>query len=384
MHNYITNGSDFLLISKTAQVAVNARNYKRFRALGYDFSQFGDIIDIKVEDLSPGSEVKIKVQCDYCGLEFEKQYCDYLHSIQNENYNGHDACKRCRTHKMAFTCQKKYGAPHYLGSDIGKMHVKQVMMEKYGVPNPTMLPEILAKVHKTNLERYGTEYPSTLSWVKEKTMLSNRSKYGVDYPMSLPEFQERRANTCTEKYGSPYAQQNEEIKDKIRQTCLERYGYANPSSSPEIREKVAKKKYERGSQTSSAQQRHICDLLKGQLNYPFRKYFIDVAFPDEKIAVEYNGSGHDLSVRMGQLTCSKFTQNETYRKKQLYQEGWRLITIISHSDELPDDHTLLTLTAFARGLLNERHWVEIDLDMSLVRTSQQTYPFEQLLICKSA
>lgn len=114
---------------------------------------------------------------------------------------------------------------------------------------------------------------------------------------------------------------SEGIKEKIRQTNLERYGCENPLGSDLVKEKIARTKYENGTQNSSKQQNYFHDILGGKLNYPFKHYYIDIAFPNDKIAVEYNGGGHDLSVKLGNITESKFKQLETFRKKQLYADG---------------------------------------------------------------
>lgn len=63
---------------------------------GYQFTKFRDKFNIKVEDLHPGSTVKVKVICDYCGEEIEKTYRDYLKQLK---IYPKSACKKCNGKK---------------------------------------------------------------------------------------------------------------------------------------------------------------------------------------------------------------------------------------------------------------------------------------------
>ena len=367
-----------MVLSRTIPIRVNGRTAKRYRELGYSFNRIGDQIDVKYTDLSQYSEEYITVQCDYCGKVFRRQYGNHYRIVNAKSFNGKDACNDCKVLKTKEVIQERYGVDNVFELPDVLEKAKQTIRERYGVENVSSLPEIRQKVRNTNLERYGTEFPSQTEEIKEKVRATNRAKYGADYYTQTSESKERFARTCIEKYGVSSPFQSDLVKEKIKETCLERYGFANPSSSPVVRQKVTKTKYENSSQTSSRQQKYLHDILGGELNYSFGRYFIDIAFPDKKVAVEYNGSGHDLSVRLGQITPSKFIQNETYRKKQLYADAWRLITWISHSDKLPPSEQVVALHNFAMSLLQERHWVEIDLDNNFIRTSQSTYPFTQI------
>ena len=86
---------------------------------------------------------------------------------------------------------------------------------------------------------------------------------------------------------------------------------------------------------------------------------MDIAFPNEKIDVEYNGGGHNLQVKLGTITESKFIQNETYRKKQLYSENWKIITFISPSNKvLTKEETINSFKSAKNYFIQEqRHWV---------------------------
>ena len=57
---------------------------------------------------------------------------------------------------------------------------------------------------------------------------------------------------------------------------------------------------------TSKQQLYIHSLLGGELNYCTGKCFLDIAFLDEKIYLEYDGGGHDLSVKLGNMSKEEF------------------------------------------------------------------------------
>ena len=69
---------------------------------------------------------------------------------------------------------------------------------------------------------------------KEQTFLA---KYGVTNPSYLPEVIEKRTNTCLKHFGTTCALKSEIVKEKIKQTCKEKYGVENPSQSQEIKAK---------------------------------------------------------------------------------------------------------------------------------------------------
>jgi len=64
--------------------------------------------------------------------------------------------------------------------------------------------------------------------------------------------------------------------------------------------------YKNKTGVSSYPQRYICNLLNGELNYPIGNLSLDIALLDNKIYIEYDGSGHDLRVVRGQLTEKEF------------------------------------------------------------------------------
>jgi hypothetical protein len=57
-----------MVITKKVLIKVNNRSLKHYLNKGY-FCKTGDLIEIKIEDLSIGSQYEILVLCDLCGKE---------------------------------------------------------------------------------------------------------------------------------------------------------------------------------------------------------------------------------------------------------------------------------------------------------------------------
>lgn len=166
-----------ILLSKTATVYWNSRNKKRFVELGYQFTKMFEPFEAKVEDLSPGSNALVLVQCDFCGKVMEKtfyQYNAYRKITQVDSCNS----PQCEYQKAKMSMESIYGTDNIRSVDFLEEKRKQTLLEKYGVDNPFANDEIKKKIRETNME-----------------------KYGVPYTMQNPEIQEKSKKTCLEKYG---------------------------------------------------------------------------------------------------------------------------------------------------------------------------------------
>lgn len=251
------------------------------------------------------------VQCDYCKKMYEQPYNVYYKSIKN---NTKKACSNCQNIKQ-----------------------RDVIQEKYGVANISQLKETQEKIKENNLRKYGVTNTSKLDSTKEKVKESNRSKYGVDYPMQTQAFKDNLKNTSLSKYGVEYHVLAPEVIAKKYQTNIEKYGYKFPIQNKEILQKSIKSRYEHGNFSCSSQQYQLYSTIGGELNFPFKNFVIDIAFTESKIAVEWDGSGHDLSVRMGHISEKEFIRNENFRMNQLFQEDWKIIRFITKKDIYPNN-----------------------------------------------
>lgn len=94
-----------------------------------------------------------------------------------------------------------------------------------------------------------------------------------------------------------------------------------------------------GCLQSSYGQEHICKLVNGTLNYPFYGFFLDILY-EEWLDIEYNGGGHDLSVKLSQVTEEEFAVKEKRRSAAILSKGLKQLIIECKNDKLPDDEKL--------------------------------------------
>ena len=186
-----------MVLTKTLKV----KNNNTYKSLGY-ISDSEGFTEIKIEDLSSGSNIKILAKCDFCGLEKIVSYYDY-----NRN------CKKLNL----FSCGRKCGSNKY----------KTIFLEKYGVENPLQLDSNKEKIKKTNLEKYGVDNFSKTDQYKEKVKNTNLEKYGVEHVLQNLEMLSKQKQTNLEKYGVEHVLQNPTILDKLKKTTYLKYGNFN-------------------------------------------------------------------------------------------------------------------------------------------------------------
>lgn len=106
-----------MLITKNVEIKASQRNIEYYKSLGYK-CKYGDIIEVKVQDIQRGSVVKVECECDMCHSLFavtyklfanqytlsSKTYCDKCKKTITESekckkigkYLAHDGVKICR------------------------------------------------------------------------------------------------------------------------------------------------------------------------------------------------------------------------------------------------------------------------------------------------
>ena len=114
------------------EVILNSKNLKRLYSLGYK-GKVKDIIKIKIEDLSVGSNILINVECSVCKHIKKVKYLNY--NKQTDNNNNLYYCSDCKSIKTKNTCLEKYGVDNPMKLNIVKEKSKQTCLEKYGVDN---------------------------------------------------------------------------------------------------------------------------------------------------------------------------------------------------------------------------------------------------------
>ena len=201
-----------MLLSKTIKVKINGKMREYYNSKGYEGKQ-GDIIEVKVEDLTEGSGEKVEVECDYCHEPYFTSYGNYnkgLKSIVHKN-----CCPKCANKKM-----------------------KEIMDIKYGTHHSQQIPEVKEKTKQTNLKKYGTETALSSPQVREKIKETNQERYGVDWVLSNKEIYNKAKETNKEKYGVDNPAKNKEIKEKIKATNQQKYGRNSYVDTEENREKA--------------------------------------------------------------------------------------------------------------------------------------------------
>ena len=169
---------------------------------------------------------------------------------------------------------------------------------------------------------------------KYKMMNTDIKKYGNKCSLKNPYILEKSKNTIMEKYGVEYPLQSQHIQKRARETYYSRYG--NKSFSTSI----------------SKTQNELCEIYNGKLNVYIDGYFVDILV--DNIVVEYDGSGHDLSVRLGKVSQQDFDENEIYRENILIQNGYKILRILymNKQDTLPEKEKLYLIFDKAKNLFN--------------------------------
>ena len=152
-----------------------------------------------------------------------------------------------------------------------KLNIQKTLLEKYGVTNIFLRPDIREKALKnaaskesrekarqTNLEKLGVEYPMQSKEVLEKSRQTMLEKYGVDSNFKREdviqkaviachsaEANAKRIQTSLDKYDTENPAQSEEIKLKMMNTNIKRRGVPYPVSSREVFEKQIQTNRER-------------------------------------------------------------------------------------------------------------------------------------------
>lgn len=364
-----------LILKQKVNVKWNQRNIKHFQSLGYQFTKLGDEFKVNVNDLMKGSKVKIEVLCDYCleeGKEtiIKKEYYKYLNS---KNITIKDCCNKCKNKKAKDSFLKIYKVdnPAKNKDCINKMI--NTIKSKYG-ENYQKQDEYIGKTKETNNKKYGHDWSMQNDEIKEKSKNTMIYRYGVEHALQNESIMNKLKNTNNERYGYENAMQNENIKQKLLNNNLEKYGVTSTLHIIEKREDIINKIMQslsnNGTCKSSKQQRYLHNLLGGELNYYF-KSLLDIAFPDEMIYIEYDGSGHDLDIQIGKITKEEKSKKEIRRWYALFNRGWKEIRIISKNDYLPSDEIIIQLINEAKKYLNTNHsWVHINIDNSSIENSQ--------------
>lgn len=324
-----------MLLTKSVKVIIGGKNIKKYREKGYSPIMYKEL-DVKIEDLTKGSNVMVDVQCDYCDKSFKLTYKSY--NLSKKRTIQKDSCQNCIGEKIRESNIKNYDVPNVMHVDKIKNKIPETMLARYGVISSSQMEGYKEKTEKTCMERYGvTNYSKTeeskerrkqtcldrygvesytqTDECKEKTKETCLNRYGVEHVANIKGTREKYINTCLEKYGTINYFQTEEFKEKCKNTMLEKYGSENFSSTEifsqktletwkkktreEIDEILSKRTmslYNNGTQKCSKEQMKLYKMLYEEyeevyLNYPLKGLSLDVLLIKDgvRIDIEYDG-----------------------------------------------------------------------------------------------
>jgi hypothetical protein len=175
----------------------------------------------------------------------------------------------------------------------------------------------------------------------KKTAECNIINFGYEYHINQPESIEKQKQINLDRYGAENIFGSKYFKDMYKQIMQDKFGVDNISQNKDIKIKKANTFYKNGTVATSRQQRYVHQLFGGILNYSDNTPNLDIAFPEDKIYIEVNASGHDLSVKRGKLTQQQFENKERNRYYYLKGIGWKGVFINTPRDYLPSDDVLL-------------------------------------------
>jgi hypothetical protein len=356
-----------MLLTKEVEITLTGKMIKYYNDLGYEGGHH-DKIMVKIEDLSPGSKAKVDVLCDYC----KKNVISITYKGYNKLRGDKCACPDCLNMKKQELCMEKYGVKSTLQLPSIREEIKKTNLAKYGAEVPSKNAIVQQKIINTCLEKYGVTNPFQSEYVKDKIRKSMVEKYGEENPMQVKEIKDKAEKTNLQRYGTKAPAQSEEVKNKLINTMNERYGGNGASCNEEVKKKIVKSLCDNKNMACSSQQKYLHNLYGGKLNYPYEYYALDIYLPEYNIDVEYNGSGHDLIVKLDRMSQSEFDQKEIIRSNIIKRKGFKRMTIISSKDKLPSDEILLQMLDKAINYFNSttHSWIEFNIDNSTYQNAQ--------------
>ncbi len=122
-----------MIITREVNVKITESNYTYYEFFGYDV-YIGEEIEIPVELLSKGSQVKILCKCDDvdCGVEKEVIFKNYL---KYDNVWGEYYCRKCSEKKRKETLRKNFGVDYPIQNKKVLTKMKNTLVKRHGVDN---------------------------------------------------------------------------------------------------------------------------------------------------------------------------------------------------------------------------------------------------------
>jgi len=337
-----------MLLTKTVKVKWHGGTKKHYIDRGYKFTKIGDEFEVRVEDLPTSSQIIVDVSCDECGLKYKVRYA----TLSKSKY-GINLCKKCIAKRVLNKNRKlsyeqlvdkfnKIGCTLLTKKDEFK-NTKQML--KYICPNGHYNEGLY-----TNIMRQKGICKLCLTTPIEEIREEFSRRGYILLSQSYTGKKQKLKYIC--KCGSYAEVFWSQFKLYKKMGCMKC-----------VNDRRIKTMCENGVINTSFNQKYLHYILGGMLNYPVKMYSLDIAFPEEKIYIEYDGSGHGLSAKLGARSEEEQKRIEIIRDKMLQEEGWKRIRIISKYDKLPNREETEKLINFCFAYLkHEGSWVHIDID----------------------
>jgi hypothetical protein len=162
-----------MIIDKIVRIKIGGRNIKHFRAINPKYKLYQEI-EIPVELLTEGSNLKINCICDSCG---KKRYISYQKYKQSEKlYSGY-FCQACSHIKRKITTKEKYGSDNFTETDLFKNKSRITINKNFGCDNVFQSEVIKSKIKLSNLLKYGFENVSQNYDIHQKAVKSSYKQY---------------------------------------------------------------------------------------------------------------------------------------------------------------------------------------------------------------
>lgn len=402
------------VITKEVEVVWSSKNKRHYEEMGYKYNGMRNKFMCKVEDLIKKSNSVINFTCDVCGDSFSQCYGNRM-SLKEDIINNNDIlCIKCLRKRLDETRKKIPDSEKY---NIEKLHTNQQMSlmdisnlygVKYGtvelffrrhgikvLSNVDLIDEglvlelyskgmplrTLAKKMKTRDEniknilnknnihiRSYTEQTQTSNWQSK-----NRSFY-VDYDTLYDLYITKELSSL--EIGEMYECNHQSVLKLLGKYKIPKRDSNEMFKTNRIQTKCRLAMSKNGNTPCSNQQRYLHNLYGGELNYPVGISTLDIAFPDSKMYVEYDGGGHDLGVKLGHISKENFEKREIRRNIFFKNRGWVCMRIISTNDKLPCEDILKEMFEIAKEWLKDNHsFITFDVDNQIVITSKYKKEF---------
>ena len=120
-----------MILTETIEIKINRQNIEHYLEKGYTCN-LTDIIKIKAEDVTQGSNKIIKTSCEVCGMNQNLKIQAYWKNYNKHGYNFY-SCNRCCAEKREMTCLTQYGVSNIFQSEKIKEEIKQTCLKNNDV-----------------------------------------------------------------------------------------------------------------------------------------------------------------------------------------------------------------------------------------------------------